>query len=107
MVVKINIPTDAEGYLINLNDWNKTVATEIAAQDDLTLNPDHWHIINFLRNFYFEFNNTPTVRMLVKELAKNIGTEKANSIYLHQLFPQGVIKQACKIAGLPKPARCI
>lgn len=103
----VNFPTNAEGYLINLDDWNETVATEIAKKDAIELTIDHWHIINFLRYFYFEFNNTPTVRMLVKELANKVGAEKANSIYLHQLFPQGVIKQACKIAGLPKPARCI
>lgn len=103
----VNFQTNTEGYLINLDDWNKTVATEIAKQDAIELTADHWHILNFLRYFYFEFNNTPTVRMLVKELANKAGIEKANSIYLHQLFPQGVIKQACKIAGLPKPARCI
>jgi tRNA 2-thiouridine synthesizing protein E len=99
--------TDSNGYLTDLNDWHETVAIEIAQQDHLILHTDHWHIIYYLRNFYLEFNNVPTVRMLVKELAKKIGTEQANSIYLHQLFPQGVIKQACKIAGLPKPARCI
>lgn len=105
--MEINIQRNPEGYLLNLNDWNETIANSIALQDGLTLNNDHWHIISFLRNFYFEFNNSPTVRMLVKVLAEKIGPEKANSIYLHQLFPRGVIKQACKIAGLPKPARCI
>lgn len=98
---------NAEGFLVDHRIWNESFAIKIAQRDELELTKDHWHIINFVRSFYFTYENLPTVRMLVKELSNQVSEDKANSIYLHQLFPQGVIKQACKIAGLPKPARCI
>lgn len=101
------IKTDREGYLVNLNDWDETVAETLAISDGIQLTSEHWQVIHFLRNFYLNYQTTPTVRIMVKELAKQMGVEKSNSIYLQRLFPQGLIKQTCKIAGLPKPVRCI
>lgn len=101
------IATDNEGYLQHLQDWNAQVAIAIATKEGLQLEAAHWEIIYFLRQFYLEYQLTPAIRVLVKELAKKMGDEKGNSIYLHQLFPGGPAKQASKIAGLPKPVRCI
>ena len=40
-------------------------------------------------------------------MANKFGEEKGNSRYLYRLFPKGPAKQATKIAGLPKPVKCI
>ena len=107
IVENIVIATDNEGFLQHLHDWNEQVAIAIAEAEGLQLEVAHWEIIHFLRQFYLEYQLTPAIRVLVKELAKKLGDEKGNSIYLHQLFPGGPAKQASKIAGLPKPVRCI
>lgn len=99
--------TDKDGYLLNLQDWNEAIAQQLAQHENLFLTSDHWVVINFLRNFYQEYSIIPAMRVLVKELAKNMVAEKSNSSYLQQLFPGGLFRQACKIAGLPKPTRCI
>lgn len=101
------IATDQEGFLLHLLDWNEDVANAIADEDNLYLTAEHWQIIYFLRDFYQQFQTTPQIRILVKALAQKFGQEKGNSVYLHQLFPGGPAKQASKIAGLPKPVRCI
>lgn len=101
------IATDVDGYLANLQAWNKDIAKQIALQEKLTLTADHWLVINFLRDFYLTYKIMPAMRVLVKELAKQLDKEKANSAYLSSLFPEGLMKQASKIAGLPKPVRCI
>jgi hypothetical protein len=63
----------------------------------------HWEVINFLRDYYNEFQIAPAVRVLTKAIGKKLGPEKGTSQYLYDLFPYGPAKQACKIAGLPKP----
>ena len=101
------IARDSEGFLLDLNAWQPTVAEAIAAEDNLILTQPHWEIIYVLREFYQEYNTSPAMRALLKILAdKNIST-KIDSLYLQALFPQGPAKQANKIAGLPKPIRCI
>jgi len=47
------------------------------------------------------------MRMLIKSIQKEIGKSKMNSIYLFKLFPKGPAKQASKIAGIPKPVKCL
>jgi len=101
------IETDNEGYLLKSSDWNEALAEAIAEQEQLPLTPEHWQVILFVRDFYTEFNTSPAIRMLVKAMAKKFGEEKGNSRYLFRLFPDGPAKQATKIAGLPKPAKCL
>ncbi|CAM4301109.1 MULTISPECIES: TusE/DsrC/DsvC family sulfur relay protein [Pseudoalteromonas] len=101
------IDTDKQGYLLDHLLWSEQLACVIAEQENIELTPQHWEVIHFVRNFYLEYNTSPAIRMLVKAMAKALGEDKGNSIYLYTLFPKGPAKQATKIAGLPKPARCI
>ena len=101
------ISTDSEGYLKDTTQWSEAMAEVIAAQEGITLAVEHWEVVRFVREFYLEFNTSPAIRMLVKAMANKFGEEKGNSRYLYRLFPKGPAKQATKIAGLPKPVKCI
>jgi tRNA 2-thiouridine synthesizing protein E len=101
------IETDKQGYLLDHALWSKELAPVLAKQENIALTEQHWEVINFVRDFYLEYNTSPAIRMLVKAMAKALGEDKGNSIDLYKLFPKGPAKQATKIAGLPKPARCI
>ena len=99
--------TDEEGYLTNLADWNKEIANYIAQTENINMTEQHWEVINFLREYFEEYQIAPAVRVLTKAIGKKLGAEKGNSEYLYNLFPYGPGKQACKIAGLPKPTGCV
>ncbi len=101
------LATDEEGYLENLDDWSQEVAETMATAEDVTLSPEHWEILNFLREYYNEYQIAPAVRVLTKAVGKRLGADKGNSRYLYSLFPYGPGKQACKYAGLPKPTGCV
>ncbi|HTY98513.1 MAG TPA: TusE/DsrC/DsvC family sulfur relay protein [Rhodocyclaceae bacterium] len=102
-----SVETDEEGYLVNLNDWDEAIAAELAKSENVNMTEQHWEVVNFLREYYNEFQIAPAVRVLTKAIGKKLGPEKGNSQYLYELFPYGPAKQACKIAGLPKPTGCI
>ncbi len=94
-------PVDAEGYLIEPLDWNAEVAQELAMQENITLTPDHWDVLNFMREYYADRQITVDVRHVIKHLAEKHGPESRNMVF--ELFPYGYVKQACKIAGMKRP----
>ena len=72
------------------------------------LTEDHWTVINIVRDFYLAYQIHPTMRKLISELSEQWPKEKANSIYLHKLFPNDVIKTAAHFGNIPKPPlKCI
>ena len=101
------IEHDEEGYLTDINEWNEDLAEEIAKAEGIDLTPEHWEVVNFLREYYNEYQIAPAIRVLTKALSKKLGADKGNNKYLYELFPYGPAKQACKIAGLPKPTGCV
>lgn len=99
------VETDANGYLVDLNDWSDAVAAHIAAIEELDLTDRHWDVIRFLRDEYVNNNqNQPNERTLIKAMSQAWG-EKISSKDLYDLFPRMPSKQGGKIAGLPESRR--
>ena len=101
------IEHDEEGYIVDIGQWSEELADLIATQEDIEMTDEHWEVINFLREYYQEYQIAPAIRVLIKAIKKSFGEEKGNNKYLYNLYPYGPAKQACKIAGLPKPTGCI
>ena len=101
------VAADEEGYITNLNDWSKDLADVIAQAEDIQMDEERWAVVNFLRDYYDEDQIAPAVRVLIKAIKKSMGPDVGNNKYMYELFPYGPAKQACKIAGLPKPTGCI
>jgi len=101
------IEHDEEGYILDISIWSKELADLIAEDEKIDMSDEHWEVVNFLRDYYEEYQIAPAIRVLVKAMKKSFGPEKGNNKYLYTLFPYGPAKQACKIAGLPKPTGCV
>jgi tRNA 2-thiouridine synthesizing protein E len=92
---------DEDGFIQDPDQWDEAVAASLAKTegvDELTEN--HWKLVNYLREYYLEFNMAPMIRKLCKATGF-----KLKEIY--DLFPSGPAKGACKVAGLPKPTGCV
>lgn len=101
------IAVDKEGYLVTLADWDESVATHLALQEEITLGPAHWEVINLLRVFYNRHQMSPANRALVNLVRRDLGADKGRSVYLMKLFRGSPAKTASKISGLPKPENCL
>ena len=102
MGVMMELPAiDAEGYLVEPQDWNEELAEEFARQENILLTDDHWDVIRFMRGYYEEHQVIPDVRHVTKHLSSRMGAASRNKLF--EMFPYGYVKQACKIAGMKRP----
>ncbi|WP_173062331.1 TusE/DsrC/DsvC family sulfur relay protein [Sulfurimicrobium lacus] len=92
---------DAEGYLVEPQDWSEELAEEFARQEKIDLNEDHWDVIRFMRAYYEEHQVAPDARFVIKHLAGRLGADSRNKLF--ELFPYGYVKQSCRIAGMKRP----
>ena len=53
--------TDEEGYLVNLADWTEDIGKAIAQTENVEMSPNHWEVVNFLRDYYNEYQIAPAV----------------------------------------------
>ena len=99
MIAGQTIQVNEEGYLTDMSQWNEEVACEIAEELNIVLGPKHLEVIQYLRE-QCQAGKTLNIRRIGKS-----GIVDIKSFY--KLFPGGPLKNASKIAGIPKPASCI
>ncbi|MFT4694602.1 MAG: tRNA 2-thiouridine synthesizing protein E [Francisella sp.] len=102
-----NYNIDNEGFLLDFESWDIDFFNLSAKNEDIELSEDHLLVVSFLRDFYKINQKSPAIRELVSSLKKYHGEKIGNSLYLQMLFPVSPAVQAAKLAGLPKPKRCI
>lgn len=98
-VAGINVNFDDQGYMTDLSQWNKDIGTAIAAEEDITMTDKHWEVVNYIQEQYR--NEVP---LTIRKIGKS-GVVSIKEFY--QLFPDGPLKKASRISGIPKPASCI
>jgi tRNA 2-thiouridine synthesizing protein E len=101
------IETDEEGYLLNPDDWDESVAELIAEKEGLVLTHAHWGMIYYFRDFHEDHMRHPSLREFLKTLGRRHGKRyrdtESYKDFLYKLFPRGPVQMVCKLAGLPKP----
>lgn len=99
------IESDAHGYLADPTAWNERVAEVIAAAEGITLTPEHWDVMNYLRDEYFNNGgNQPNERTILKAMSDRWG-RSVSTKEMYLLFPHMPSKQGAKVAGLPETRR--
>ncbi|TNF26244.1 MAG: TusE/DsrC/DsvC family sulfur relay protein [Bacteroidetes bacterium] len=99
MIAGIEVSVNDEGYLTDLTQWNRSIAEEIAKMEGVEMSPKAWEVIAWIQEQYRN-DNPLTIRKVGKS-----GITDIKEFYA--LFPDGPLKKASKIAGIPKPASCI
>jgi len=96
-----NLSFDADHFLADPEAWTPEIAEALAEEEGLApLTERHWEVINFVRQYYKENGEPPTLRRITK--LSGVSTKE-----LYQLFPGGPAKKVARVAGLGKPKGCI
>ncbi len=91
-----NYTVDVRGFLIDPSQWDEFYASFRAFDMKIPggrLGERHWQIINYLRDYYDNNGDVPTVYKTCEE-------NQIDLAELEQLFPDGYHRGAIKIAGL-------
>ena len=95
---------DEEGYLFDPDEWTPQMAAELAKEESLELQEEHWSVLRYIRDYHTEHRITPDVRHVASYLAEQRGCDKKQAkAVIFELFPYGYVRQACKIAGMMRP----
>jgi len=93
------VEVNEEGYLLNVADWSKEIALEMAKENSIELTDKHFEVIEYLRK-----EQAAGASLTIRKVG-NSGIVDIKGLY--QLFPGGPLKFSSKYAGIPKPASCI
>jgi TusE/DsrC/DsvC family sulfur relay protein len=99
-VAGVIIDVDEEGYLTNHAQWSRDIAVALAQEEGIELTPAHWKVLEFIDRDFREKGVVPGMRRMNK-----IGGIPTKDLY--NLFPNGPIKRAARIAGYSKPVSCV
>lgn len=99
----VQLATDDQGFLMDPDAWDYTVAEKLAQKDGVQLGDEHRKVIDFIRQHYHQHRVAVDARFVIKYLAEELGYGKAARQRLYQLFPYGYMQQVCKIAGMRLP----
>ncbi len=99
------IETTSTGYLVDQDDWSRELAQHMAGLEQIELTERHWDLIDYLRDEYFNNNqSTPNTRTILKAMSEKWG-EKLDQRTIYDLFPLDPSKQGGRIAGVPESRR--
>jgi tRNA 2-thiouridine synthesizing protein E len=96
-----------DGFLENFDSWDEQIASELASLEKIKLDNLTLSVIYSLREYYSIHQKMPRLREFISLLRTKPGLEDINSAILHQWFPISVTLQTARLAGLPKPKRCM
>ena len=94
---------NADQFLNDISHWSREVAEFLARKNFIVedkLTPEHWKIIEFVHDFYRQFERGPSVVRISRATGFNMNK-------ICELFPCGVVRGAYRLAGLPRPPGCI
>lgn len=92
---------DAEGYIIDTEEWSDDFVVALANKEGLDLTDEHWQVVRYIRDYYLEHHVQAQVRAMIKHFTKLWGKEKGSNRYLHDIFPKGgPQKQGNRLAGI-------
>ena len=102
LTVEVKMNRDADGFLINSNDWSTDIMKQMALEDGFEITDEILTYIMKAREMFNETGTVPAVRVFAKEIGMD---RKAKGLY--DVFESGPMKKIAKYGGLLKLTGCV
>jgi TusE/DsrC/DsvC family sulfur relay protein len=99
-IAGITVDVDENGYMTDPGQWNREIAESLAKETGIgKLTDRHWSVIEYIQG-----QHKAGASLSLRSMNKS-GVVDTKEFYA--LFPDGPLKKATLIAGVPKPASCV
>lgn len=93
---------DHHGNLVEIGEWSRDMARELAAQEGLSLGDEHFEVLDFLREHAIAHGGIGEDAQRILRALEERFVAKGGRRWLYLLFPGGPVRQGMKLAGLPE-----
>jgi len=84
--------------------WTRSMAEQVARQEGLSLNPEHWEVVRALQEYYDRHRDVPVQLRALHDALDEKFHERGGIRHLYQILPGGPVVQGCRLSGLEAPA---
>ncbi|MEN8763553.1 MAG: TusE/DsrC/DsvC family sulfur relay protein [Thiogranum sp.] len=88
---------------LSAQDWNRDKSADLAQNEGISMNDEHWAVIAYLRKSYLEYGLPRFARTTARALNRQFAAQ-GGSKYLYGLFAGGPVTQGSRLANLRTPA---
>lgn len=99
-----SVEIDEAGYLVDPSGWTREFALMVGQAERVVPGALHWRVFDFMRAYLDDHGVCADARHVIAFLSGALGLDRqAAKRKLFELFPEGYVKQACKMAGMRQP----
>lgn len=98
---------DHHGNLVEIGEWSRDMARELARREGLTLGDEHFAVLDFLRDYAISHGAIGRDAQHILRALEERFAEQGGRRWLYLLFPGGPVRQGMKLAGLPEAPNAV
>jgi len=102
MILNLGVEFDAEGFLVDRDDWSREIMAAIAEDAGIDLTDEIIGYVETARTMFEEDQTVPPIR----KFSKATGGDRKGT-HLNEIFHGAPMKKIARLGGLPKPTGCV
>lgn len=97
-----------QGFPDAPDGWSREGAQDVARDEGLALQADHWRVIAALQEYYRRHEDSVSINARdLHDALDELFHAEGGIRYVYTLLPGGPVAQGCRLAGLKPPAGAV
>jgi len=92
----LSVQSDNEGFLLDSAQWSVRLAEEIAKEENIKLDEDHWTVVKFIRDYFDEKQTVLETKFALKHLKIRLTKNEERAGICMCCFPTVTVNRPAK-----------